>query len=55
MTGICKCYLIWRKGPCRYDQVRDLEKEDYLGLSLWALSTITCHYKREADGGLADR
>lgn len=29
---ICQCYLIWQKGVCRHDQIKDLKLGNYPGL-----------------------
>ena len=41
------CYLIWQKGHCKWDFVKDLEMGDYLALSRWIQSNRMGPYKWE--------
>lgn len=49
--GTWECYLIWEKGLCQCDRIKDLEVGDYPGLTRQTLNVITrVIIKREAEG-----
>ena len=50
IPGTCRCYLIWTKGLCRCDSVKNLEMRRLSWITQGALTAITGTLREEGEG-----